>query len=190
MRKRPISEHDANQLLELGQIVRASRRGVLSLEELAKRAGISAGQLSRIENGSGNPTIEILLRIADALGLQLSDLVEPPPAARTYVIKAGERRTFRSPAGPHDLQLLTPTIRNVLSATYCIEQPGEVRTAQQPVAGDVLYYVIAGEIEIDKDGCRYPLRRGDALLVSFPHRIVVTGERPAEHLAVFRPERD
>ncbi|MFV8054778.1 helix-turn-helix domain-containing protein [Mycobacterium sp. 48b] len=190
MRKRPLTEQDANQLLDLGQIIRASRRGVLSLEDLAKRAGISAGQLSRVENGSSNPTIEILLRIADALGLRLTDLVEPPPAARTYVVKAGQRRTFRSPANPHALQLLTPTIRNDLSVTYCTEMPGEVRAAQQPVSGDVLYFVITGEIEIEKDGCRYPLHAGDALLVSFPHQIVVAGDTPAEHLAVFRPERD
>lgn len=188
MRKRPLSEHDADQLLDLGQIIRASRRGVLSLEALAKRANISAGQLSRIENGSGNPTIEILLRIADALGLTLSDLVDTS-TARTHVIKAGQRRTFHSPAG-FAMELLTPTIRNDLSVTYCTEQPGEVRSPQQPVAGDVLYFVIAGEIEIDKDSVRYPLGPGEALLVAFPHRLVITSDTPAEHLAVFRPERD
>lgn len=190
MRKRPLPEQDANQLLDLGQTIRSSRRGVLSLEALAKRAGMSAGQLSRIENGSGNPSIEILLRIADALGLELTDLIEPPPAARTYVIKAGQRRKFRSPAGPHDIELLTPTIRNDLSVSYCTEQPGEVRVAEQQVSGEVLYYVVAGQIEIDKNGTRYPLGRGDSLLVSFPHRVIVTSDIPAEHLAVFRPDKE
>jgi transcriptional regulator with XRE-family HTH domain len=53
-------------------------RGV-SFLELARRAGISKGNLSKIERGVGNPSIETLVKITHALRISLfTDLVEDP----------------------------------------------------------------------------------------------------------------
>jgi XRE family transcriptional regulator, regulator of sulfur utilization len=62
-----------------------------TLEELASRSGLSKTILSRIENGRGNPSVETLFRIARALGLPLSALLEDgePPAARRIPARSG-----------------------------------------------------------------------------------------------------
>jgi len=62
---------------ELGPVVRAARKAEgLSVRELARRAGVSEAQVSRVENGKTlNPNDDTLLGIADALGRSRSALV-------------------------------------------------------------------------------------------------------------------
>lgn len=48
----------------------------ITLEELAKAINTSQSSISRIITGNGNPTMETLKKIAEALGVKLSDLFE------------------------------------------------------------------------------------------------------------------
>ena len=43
----------------------------LSQKDLSIRSGIDQGNISKIENGEGNPTIKVLSRIAKALDMEL-----------------------------------------------------------------------------------------------------------------------
>ena len=49
----------------------------LTQEALAGMAGVAARHLQRIEAGGMNPTLETLARLADALGVDVGDLVMP-----------------------------------------------------------------------------------------------------------------
>ncbi|GLU49377.1 helix-turn-helix domain-containing protein [Nocardiopsis ansamitocini] len=55
----------------------ARTRHGLSLDQLAARATVSKGALVAVENGKGNPSLSTLVRLADALSLSVSALVEP-----------------------------------------------------------------------------------------------------------------
>lgn len=68
----------------LGAQVRAFRvrRGHLNASAFADRAGITRAYLSNIENGHRLPTLDVLLRIADALGTTVSILLQTPPWGR------------------------------------------------------------------------------------------------------------
>lgn len=46
----------------------------LSQEALAGEAGIAMRHLGRIERGEGNPTVSVLARLAEVLGVQPTDL--------------------------------------------------------------------------------------------------------------------
>ena len=46
----------------------------MSLRELSERARISKSYLQRIEAGEVNPSLEVMVRIARALGVPLDDL--------------------------------------------------------------------------------------------------------------------
>jgi len=48
----------------------------LSQEKLAERAGISAQYVSNIERGTENPTLDLLLRLAEALKVSLGEMCE------------------------------------------------------------------------------------------------------------------
>lgn len=60
----------------LGQNLQSLRLAQgLSLSQLAANAGIAKSNLSRIEQGEGNPTIETIWRLAMQLNVPFSDLV-------------------------------------------------------------------------------------------------------------------
>lgn len=53
------------------EIIAARKAKGLSQKELAERCGMKPSNLSRIENGNGNPSLTTLLKIAHGLGKQL-----------------------------------------------------------------------------------------------------------------------
>ena len=66
---------DKKILRQLGERIRGARKErSLSQEALAELAEIHVNHLRRIELGQANPTYLVLLRICDALRLELSDL--------------------------------------------------------------------------------------------------------------------
>ena len=60
-----------------GRVIRGLRvRKGWSQEVLSGLAGIARSHLSEIETGDKNPTVDTLWRLADALGLRLSELIQ------------------------------------------------------------------------------------------------------------------
>jgi transcriptional regulator with XRE-family HTH domain len=59
----------------IGLAVRRARAGRQTLAQLSQSSGVSAGLLSLIERGRGNPSINTLGSIAEALGMSLPELV-------------------------------------------------------------------------------------------------------------------
>ena len=43
---------------------------------LAQRSGLSQGMVSLVEHGLRNPTLDTLLRLAEALGIDLGDVLK------------------------------------------------------------------------------------------------------------------
>jgi transcriptional regulator with XRE-family HTH domain len=64
------------ELMRLGETIRqlrAQRR--LSVAELAARSGITARRISNIEAGRLDPRFDVLIALADGLGVRLSALM-------------------------------------------------------------------------------------------------------------------
>jgi transcriptional regulator with XRE-family HTH domain len=51
------------------------RRG-FSMNQIAERSGLSQGMISLVEHDLRNPTLDTLLRIADALELDLASIIK------------------------------------------------------------------------------------------------------------------
>jgi XRE family transcriptional regulator, regulator of sulfur utilization len=67
------------ELIALGRAIRRLRQDRhLSIEALARKAGMSAGHLGVIERGRGNPRLETLFALAGALGVTFEALVSGP----------------------------------------------------------------------------------------------------------------
>jgi transcriptional regulator with XRE-family HTH domain len=70
----------------------------LTQEGLAERAGLSYKFLGEVERGAGNPTLETLQRISDALGVEIVELFpssasqHPSPA---YTISEADFQVMR-----------------------------------------------------------------------------------------------
>src|SRR3954452_17082141 len=65
-------------------------RGPLSVLELSRRSGVARNTIAALERGEGNPTIDTLYALADALGVPLADLLVSREApAAVHVVRAG-----------------------------------------------------------------------------------------------------
>lgn len=70
--------------MNVGAKIRAVRKDQhLSQIDLAKKAGIAVNSLRLYEAGKRNPSLKNLIRIADALEVQLSDLLNAPNGMET-----------------------------------------------------------------------------------------------------------
>jgi transcriptional regulator with XRE-family HTH domain len=64
------------QAMKLGENIKKVRQAAgLNQKEVAERAGVDAGMLSKIENRGQNPSLEILRRIASGIGCSVADLL-------------------------------------------------------------------------------------------------------------------
>jgi transcriptional regulator with XRE-family HTH domain len=73
-------------LVELAKTIRRVRQQQgMTVDQLAKKSGFSKGFISQVENFRQTPSVKALSRIADALGLPLSELFsETGPASPPY----------------------------------------------------------------------------------------------------------
>jgi DNA-binding XRE family transcriptional regulator len=74
-----ITNHIKMLVEEFGKQIK-ERRDTLSITQpdLAEMAGISKNTLYKIETGQANPTLKVLSKIADILGLQIKMSVKKP----------------------------------------------------------------------------------------------------------------
>lgn len=54
------------------QIIKARKEQNITQAELAKRVGTQKSNISRLESGNYNPSLDFLIKVADALGKRLS----------------------------------------------------------------------------------------------------------------------
>lgn len=54
------------------QIIRARKEQNITQEELAKRVGTKKSNISRLESGNYNPSLDFLTKVSEALGKSLS----------------------------------------------------------------------------------------------------------------------
>jgi transcriptional regulator with XRE-family HTH domain len=66
-----------------------AERGV-STVTLARRSGVARATLAQLEAGDGNPTLQTLYGLANALEVGLSEVIAPPAAEDVDVVRAGE----------------------------------------------------------------------------------------------------
>lgn len=58
------------------RIKKARKKSGLTQLQLAKKVGINREYLSRIENNHSDPSLDLLKRIANVLGISIKDLIE------------------------------------------------------------------------------------------------------------------
>jgi transcriptional regulator with XRE-family HTH domain len=64
-------------------MIQARNKEGLTQKELSERTGITQADISRIENGTRNPSLEMVKRLAKGLGMRLKLEFIPESAART-----------------------------------------------------------------------------------------------------------
>jgi len=156
-----------------------TQRG-LSLEKLSKASGVSRAMLGQIELGQSAPTINLLWKIARALGVPFSTLITQRGAGTTRVMSALGAKRLTSADGRFVSRALFPfdVPRTVEFYELRLAVRG-VEEAEPHAPGTVENLVLSlGQIEMAIQGERHTLGPGDAILfeADVPHSYRNTGD--------------
>ncbi|MBZ6135786.1 helix-turn-helix domain-containing protein [Streptomyces olivaceus] len=78
-RPTPPDERVIARRRQVGEQIRHVREHLnLSQQDVCGRSGIDIATYSRIENGHSSPILDTVIRIADAMGVELEALVKRP----------------------------------------------------------------------------------------------------------------
>ncbi len=184
---RPARDRIGVLLEGLGPAIRRVRRERgLTLQALADEVGSSVAHLSRMESGARRPSLDGLLRVATALGVEVGELLEASeePGPGTVV------RGATSPVHEVDgfrFQSLTPEAGpEGLAAMKIIFPVDRVEPEYKEHEGEEWIYVLSGRLRLTLGGEATVLEPGDAAYFNglLPHRWDVLGEEDVEMLAV------
>jgi transcriptional regulator with XRE-family HTH domain len=174
----------------LGERVRALRRERgLTLEVLAGRSGVSRAMISKLERGEKNPTLVVAAKVAEGLGVSLSQLVGVEERREVVVVPKERRMVVRDPDTGFERQLLSPSfggrgiefIKNVVPGG---SSSGEFAPHRRGV--EEYLVVESGRLRATLGGEGYLLEEGDALYfeADVPHRFDNAGEGECSYYLV------
>lgn len=155
----------------------------LTLEAAARRAGLSAAHLSRLESGLRQPSLPVLLGLARMYGTTVSDLLgetagEPDPIVRgadSAAVPAGGWTYWRAGGTGRAMQALRLHIPSGVQRTLVRVHPGEE-----------WLYVTGGVLELTLGERAHTLGPGDSAHFDslVPHRLAAAGDEGADVLFV------
>jgi len=96
-----------------GRIKELRRAKGLSQSQLSERVDIDPKHLSRIEVGSGFPSLDTLEKIAEVLDVELKEFFEFTPNESRQVLLKSLQKMLRA-ANLNDLKLLSKVIKAIL----------------------------------------------------------------------------
>jgi len=141
------------------------KRG-LSLERLARASSVSRAMLSQIELGQSTPTINVLWKIARALGVPFSALISSRSAGRATVMAAARAKVLTSHDGAFSSRALFPFDEPRTVELYELKLgPLAVEKADPHPPGTIENLVVrTGTLEMTVGTERHLLASGDAML--------------------------
>jgi transcriptional regulator with XRE-family HTH domain len=138
----------------------------LSLERLAKASGVSRAMLGQIELGQSAPTINVIWKIARALGIPFSALISTTARSGTRLMRSSQAKRLTSHDGSFVSRALFPfdEPRRVEFYELRLAAHSEERAEPHPPGTLENLVVTAGQVEIDRGEEHHVLGAGDAIL--------------------------
>lgn len=163
-------------LVALGRTLQAARKAsVLTVGELSQRAKVSAGLISQLERGLGNPSFLTMSRLAEALQVPLGHFLQGAGESRRRLVRAGERKKLVLPGDSAEqlvYELLTPDLGGSLEVLRTTVPAGWTNE-ERPFShrGEECVHLLEGSLQVTLGGESYALDEGDSITydASVPH---------------------
>jgi transcriptional regulator with XRE-family HTH domain len=173
-----ITQHLGSRVKEL----RAERGW--SLAVLAGASGVSRSMLSQIEREEANPTLAVTLRIAQAFGMTLGDLVQVPGASSAITVIRANDRAYHYRSDKHcRIRTLSPLNLEKDVEFYEVQlQPGgALRSAAHYQGTREFLTVESGQVRVESAGDSELISKGDSVSyrADVPHAIINAGPKEA-----------
>ncbi len=178
-------------MVDVGRRLRALREELgLSQRALARRAGVSNGTISLIEQGRTDPTLGLLMKILEGVGVSVAEFFAKPLDDRDKVFFTEEEMID---LGHGPVSLLQPgrsTKGRAIQILYERYEPG-AGTGQVPLVheGEECGFVVSGRIEVTVGDRVRILGPGEAYYFrsTIPHRFRNVGDEPCTLVSACTP---
>ncbi len=192
-------ENNQTLVAYLGGTIRQLRtKHDLTIADVADRAGISRGMLSKIENAQTATSMDTLVQIAGALGVTLSNLFSnyDKPRGGAQLVKSGAgmevvRRGTRNGHTYHLLAYDQGPKKSFEPFLISLEDSGEQFNAFEH-AGTEFIHMLEGKLEYRVGEELYILEPGDSLTFrgEIPHKPERMLAMPIRFLAIIHYEQN
>lgn len=193
--KKTLRDTSAGVQRQVGERVRQMRlQRSMTIDELAKSAGITKGFLSKIEHGTKAPAISTLINLANALKVELTSIFETnEPAGSISFVRKSQRPPavrFENAFGYKYIALADRFSRKHMQPFLVVLSPNSDKNGcglQHP--GEEFVLALKGTTVWTLDGQEYILRPGDSLYFdsSIPHWGRSHGKEDSEVLDISFP---
>jgi transcriptional regulator with XRE-family HTH domain len=172
--KDPAKAQQSEILRRIGARIRTERNRLgLSLEGLARKAGISKMTLQRIETGNTSPSVITLTEISFHLKQPIESLIKEGEP-KVVLLKRNQQETIMDPES--GIRVLAPQglISDRMTITAAELEKG-VAIEPHSNRGFEWAYLIKGRAVVNVANKAYPMEAGDAIFYDahFTHSIVV-----------------
>jgi transcriptional regulator with XRE-family HTH domain len=143
-----------------GRLRQWRSEGRLTLQQLAKRSGVAASTIHKIEVRKAVPTVAVLCRIAQGLDRPVTDFLDQEPEPAAFVQRLKAPMTELEP-GVQMTTLGDPRWRP--SGVRLQISPGHGATFLRVPASELLLLCEDGAVELSRGEARWRLETGDLL---------------------------
>ncbi len=182
--------------MQLGFQIRALRKeSGLTLEQLSKKSGVALATLSRLENEKAVGTFRTHRKIAEALGLAVTELykgLEQPEQEAVLLKQPGpkEAEAFTYNEKVSAIQLTSQLSNKKMFPQMLVLQPGGKTVMEQYHRGTERWLLgLEGELEVRVGDQSYRVPKEGTLYfkASLPHQFVNSGKSEARCVLVTSP---
>ena len=153
--------------MNLGALIRRHRKErKLTLKAVAERAHISEGFLSQVENAVSSPSVDTLIGICNAIGVQAGDLLnQVHEAEKIVLIRRAELEEVDVPrSGFATRRFFPPENRSIVDSAILVLRPEKSIPVRQGVKNSQeLLCVLRGYLELAYGEQILSLAEGDAV---------------------------
>ncbi|MCL4234014.1 MAG: XRE family transcriptional regulator [Deltaproteobacteria bacterium] len=188
--------------LGIGRKIRLLRESnSVTVDDLARQAGVTPVLLKQIETDVVPPTLGTLLNIAKALGVGMDHFftdkhpvqkIEHVPAAKRLKVKSS--RDDATPRLSYTYESLAWQLVGKHMEPFLIDFNPEIAEQIETAShdGEEFLFVLEGVVLFDGDGRTIELMPGDSLYFysDLPHRVRAKGPSRARAVAVLLPKAD
>ena len=178
----------------LGERIRSLRKARrLTIVDVAKNTGIDQATLSRIENGKMTGTLDSHRRIAEALGVRLTELYESvmQQIAQNKDRKVLQKMETFSHSGGAVAELLATGLfqKKMMPVLLKLKGRGRTETEELPAFSERFIYVLRGSVEVVLGKEASALHQGGSLYfnAALPHSFKNKLKSEAQILSVVTP---
>jgi transcriptional regulator with XRE-family HTH domain len=180
--------------MEVGKRIRFIRKQQKrTQEEIAELCGFTKSLLSKIETGATMPPVATLMKIAEALGVRVSDLLEEESESGTVYTTAEQcennAKWIKTNKG-YSFFAFASEKRNKIMQPYLFKaKKNEIRHHVLSHEGEEFVYMLKGTLKYKVGSVEYTLHEGDSIYFNSLEEHMITPVTDVVYLAVIADKR-